>query len=71
MESKKALIISICVFIIVGMIALLLILNKGYIGSIALVNTNEKNEEEIIKPKLEIVTDAKYLSSKDKGLPHF
>ena len=30
MASKKALIISICTFIIVGMCALLLILNKAY-----------------------------------------
>ncbi len=66
MASKKSLIISICIFIIVGMCALLLILNKGHIGSVALVNTEETSEDEVIAPKLEITTESKYLSSKAK-----
>ena len=65
MSSKKALIVSICIFIIVGMIALLLILNKGYIGSISLVKL-EDTEEETIIPKLEISIENDYLSSKSK-----
>lgn len=65
MTSKKALIISICIFMIVGMIALLLILNKGHIGSIGLVNLNETSAE-VIMPKLEISAQKQYISSKDE-----
>lgn len=66
MEDKKGLIISICIFIIVGMMALLLILNKGHIGSKNLVNTSGPVEkEEVIAPKLEISTEKEYLSSSD------
>lgn len=65
MAEKKALIISICIFIIVGTLALLLVLNKGHIGSINLVSTEPVNEE-VIKPKLEISVESKYLSSTKK-----
>ena len=65
MAEKKALIISICIFIIVGTLALLLVLNKGHIGSINLVSTEPVNEE-IIKDKLEISVESKYLSSTKK-----
>lgn len=65
MSEKKALIISICIFVMVAMIALLLVLNKGYIGEINLVNLNETSAE-VIMPKLEITSSSKYLSSKDK-----
>ena len=64
MSEKKALIISICIFVMVAMIALLLVLNKGHIGEINLVNLNETSAE-VIMPKLEIVTASKYISSKD------
>lgn len=66
MASKKALIISICIFIIVGMSALLLILNKGHIGSIGLVSLEDSASEEVIMPKLEITAESKYISSKDE-----
>lgn len=66
MASKKALIISICIFIIVGMSALLLILNKGHIGSIGLVSLEDSDSEEVIMPKLEITAESKYISSKDE-----
>ena len=67
MASKKSLIISICIFIIVGMCALLLILNKGHIGSIGLVSLdNTSAEEDSMLSKLEIATEDKYLSSKSK-----
>jgi len=66
MASKKALIISICIFIIVGMGALLLILNKGHIGSIGLVSLEDSASEEVIMPKLEITAESKYISSKDE-----
>lgn len=67
MTSKKALIISICIFIIVGMVSLLIILNKGHIGSVGLVSMKEtSNEEEVIMPKLEIFAENKYLSAKNK-----
>lgn len=66
MAEKKALIISICIFIIVGMMALLLILSKGHIGSINLVSTDATADEEIIKPKLEISVENEYLASTKK-----
>ena len=66
MASKKALIISICIFIIVGKSALLLILNKGHIGSIGLVSLEDSASEEVIMPKLEITAESKYISSKDE-----
>lgn len=66
MKSKKALLISIVVFIIVAILALYLVLNKGYIGNYGLVSTTD-GVEEIILPKLEIELDKKYLSSKDKN----
>lgn len=64
MKNKNALIISICIFCIVGILALLLVLNKGHIGSINLVDTSEIPET--IKPKLEISIDKEYLSVKDE-----
>lgn len=68
MTSKKALIISICIFVIVGMCALLLILNKGHIGKIGLVKLEDVSSEGegVVIPKLEIATDVQYLSSKSK-----
>lgn len=65
MKNKKALIISIVVFIIVAVLALYLVLNKGHIGNYGLVSTTAEGEE-IILPKLDIELDKKYLSSKDK-----
>ncbi len=67
MKNKKALIISIIVFIIVGVLALLIVLNKGHIGSYALVQTGEesKKQEEIL-PKLNLELENEYLSSKNK-----
>ena len=62
--NNKGLIISICIFMIVGMCALLLILNKGHIGTIGLVKLEEDSVEESSVFKIE--TKSKYLSSKDK-----
>ena len=64
MVNNKSLIISICIFIIVGMCALLLILNKGHIGTWGLVSLED--DDEVIMPKLEIEAEGKYLSSVDK-----
>ena len=64
--NKKTLIVSICVFIIVGMMALLLILNKGYVGNIPLVKTSESRDENIIMPKLEIKAEKQILSVESK-----
>lgn len=65
--KNKALKISIIIFIVVGLIALYLVLNKGHIGSISLVNTgNEGSAEEIIMPKLTLEVENEFLSSKDK-----
>ncbi len=65
MKSKKTLIISIIVFVVVASIALYLVLNKGHIGNFNLVSLNDTQNEEIL-PKLDITLDKKYLSSKDK-----
>lgn len=63
---KKPLIISIIIFIVVSIIALFLVLNKGHIGKIALVPTSAEAEEEVILPQLTLELEKEYLSSKDK-----
>lgn len=55
MGSKKALIISIIIFIIAGICALVLILNKGYVGEKSLVAYEEVHE-------LSVVCDKEYIS---------
>lgn len=68
--KKKALIISICIFMIVGVCALLLILNKGHIGTIGLVKLDDSSLEVAGLSTFEIHTESKYVSSKDKeGTP--
>lgn len=62
---KKSLKISIIVFVIVALIALYLVVNKGHIGNTSLVSTGE-NQEEVVMPKLTLELEKKYLSSKDK-----
>jgi len=65
--KRKALLISIIIFIVVGLIALFLVLNKGHIGSIALVKIDyEGSNEEVIMPKLTLELENEFLSSKDK-----
>ena len=64
---KKTLIISITIFVVVSLIALFLVLNKGHIGKIALVPTSaEAENEEVILPQLTLELEKEYLSSKDK-----
>lgn len=63
---KKGLIISIVVFIIVAIIALFLVLNKGHVGNVALVNIGEGSEEEVILPKLTLDFENEFLSSTNK-----
>ncbi len=63
---KKPLIISIIIFIVVSIIALFLVLNKGHIGKIALVPTSAEAEKEVILPQLTLELEKEYLSSKDK-----
>ena len=63
MKSKKALMISIIVFVIVALFALYLVLNKGHIGSFNLVSLSDDDSEKIL-PKLEIMLDKQYISSK-------
>ena len=55
MGSKKTLIISIIIFIIAGICALLLILNKGYVGEKSLVAYEEVHE-------LAVKCDKEYIS---------
>ena len=65
MSNNKNLIISICIFIIVGMSSLLLVLNKGHIGKSGLVSLKDSSEiESQNKPKLELILEKEYLSSK-------
>lgn len=69
MKSRRALVISILVFIVLGIIALVLILNKGHIGNIALVSieaVDDKKASEAIMPKLTIELEKEYLSSSNK-----
>ncbi len=64
---KKILVISIVIFIIVGLIALYLVLNKGHIGNFGLVNIeNENSKEETILPKLTLELENEFLSSANK-----
>lgn len=64
---KKRLIIAILIFIVVACVALYLVLNKGHVGETALVAIEEVLEEdEQIKPQLQIELEDKYLSSKSK-----
>lgn len=61
---KKSLIFSIIAFILVASCALYLVLNKGHIGDINLVSTEES--EDTVMPNLTLELEKKYLSSKDK-----
>lgn len=64
---KNGLIISIVIFIIVALIALFLVLNKGHVGNFALVNTgNISDKEEVILPKLTLELENEFLSSTNK-----
>lgn len=67
MKSKKSLIISIIIFMVVAVLALLIVLNKGHIGNVALVYVEPVEEkEEVILPQLTLELDKEYLSSKNK-----
>lgn len=70
MKSKKALIISIIIFIILTIIALVLVLGKGHIFGYALVSTDANNDgnnnSEVILPKLTLEIEKEFLSSKNK-----
>ena len=68
---RKKLANSIIIFIVVAIIALVLVLNKGHIGSYSLVNTkgtasSQNSEEEKIMPKLSLEIEKDYLSSQNK-----
>ena len=65
---KKELKRSIVIFIVVLLIAIFLIINKGHIGKYSLVYTGEKggNNQEQIMPKLTLETAKDYLSVSDK-----
>lgn len=66
--KKKRLVISIIIFIIVAIFALYLVLNKGHIGNIALVDKGEGSgkDDEIILPKLTLDLDSEFLASTKK-----
>ena len=64
-RQKNIFVISLVTFIITGLIALYLILNKGHIGNIALVNT-KTSEEEKLTQTIEVSVEKDYLSAKSK-----
>ena len=67
MKNRRILVISIIIFIIVSLIALYLVLNKGHIGNYALVYTEPvSTETSTILPQLKLEIDKEYLSSKNK-----
>lgn len=63
---KKALVISIIIFIIIACAALYIVLNKGHVGDYALVAVEETEEEEIIEPKLLLELEQDFLLSTKK-----
>ena len=71
MKSRRAFVVSIAIFIICAIIALVLILNKGHIGSIALVATEaveDKKASEPIIPKLTLELENEYIPAKNKKI---
>ena len=64
---KKALIISIIIFVIIACVALHIVLNKGHVGTYALVQIDDaQKEEEVIQPKLILELEQDYLLSTKK-----
>lgn len=63
---KKSLILSIIVFIVVAFVALYLVLNKGHIGNISLVSTEDVKQEDVVMPKLTLELEKEYLSSNNE-----
>lgn len=64
---KKALIVSIVIFVIIACAALYIVLNKGHIGSYALVEIEKaEKEEEVIEPKLLLELEQDFLLSTKK-----
>ena len=64
---KKALIISIIIFVIIACVALHIVLNKGHVGTYALVQIDDaQKEEEVIQPKLRIEVEQDYLLATKK-----
>lgn len=65
-KQKDFLFISFIIFVVVAISALLIVLNKGHIGKVSLVNINEEKSEEKLTQTIEVSTEKKYLSLKDK-----
>ena len=64
---KKALIISIIIFVIIACVSLYIVLNKGHVGTYALVQIDDsQKEEEVIQPKLILELEQDYLLSTKK-----
>lgn len=67
MKNRRILIISIIVFLIVSVVALYLVLNKGHVGTYALVPVEPVSAgSEVIIPQLKLEIDKEFLSSKNK-----
>jgi len=66
---KKSLKYSAFLFIIVGLVSLYIVLNKGHVGTYALVKTSEdqgKDDSSAIIPQISIEVEKEYLSSTAK-----
>lgn len=64
---KKALVVSIIIFVIIAFTALFIVLNKGHIGNYALIAIEEvEDTEEVIEPKLSLDLEQDYLFSTKK-----
>lgn len=64
--KNKVLIITMITFFVVAVLALCLVLNKGHIGSYALVPLEEISEEESIVPQLSLTIEPEFLKSTNK-----
>lgn len=66
MKSKKGLIISIVIFIVVAVISLAIVLNKGHIGNWGLVSLEDNAESDKIIPTIQLELEKDVLSSVDE-----
>lgn len=66
MKSKKGLIISIVIFIVVAVISLAIVLNKGHIGNWGLISLNDNADNDKILPTITLELEKSFLSSVDE-----
>lgn len=66
MKNKKSLIMSVIIFIIVAVISLIIVLNKGHIGNWGLVSLEDNAESDKIIPTIQLELEKDVLSSVDE-----